>query len=187
MEYIHRYFYILQNITTGKRYLGVTSRHTLTGYKGSGSKWKDHCLVHNNGGGYGSRNIKLLWCEWVTKESRGNEILDWFIECFGNYWESEEFLNEKPEGNHPTNLHLSRKGYSNPKEWSYKSSQTLQKMVHEGIHPSQLTTPVVDRKGNNLKIPKEEFWNQPGDKNTDWEFVHPLSIEGKRRRSNNNQ
>jgi len=59
-----RYYYILKNTQTGKKYIGQTVQD-IKKYLGSGHYWISHCNKH---GGYIRKNIETVWHEWVDNK-----------------------------------------------------------------------------------------------------------------------
>jgi hypothetical protein len=78
-----RWYYILVNKTSGKKYIGQTVRADMEKYLGSGSYWKKHCAKH---GGYNKENIKILEQHWYETELDAQQWLDLFAERNNNYW-----------------------------------------------------------------------------------------------------
>jgi hypothetical protein len=88
-----RYYYIMQNKTSGKKYVGQTTQD-ISKYRGSGPYWTNHCKKH---GGYTRENIELLEYQWFEKEEDAKKWLEYIEEHNGNYWKLVEWANQVPE------------------------------------------------------------------------------------------
>ena len=92
-----RSYYIFENITTGKLYVGQhVNPMDETSYLGSGPDWVEHC--HENGG-YNKENIHLRSWEWFENEDDAKEWLDLFEETNPGYYlnENKTWANQVPE------------------------------------------------------------------------------------------
>jgi hypothetical protein len=70
------------------------------------------------------------------------------------------------------------------KEYAEKTRERNLKKIKEGTHEflkQTGTVPVINKNGDYLRIKKEVYYNQEGNKN-DWEHVYMHSQEGRRRR-----
>jgi len=92
-QWTPRYYYVMQNITSNKKYIGQTTQK-ITKYLGSGTYWKPHCKKY---GGYKKSNIALLEYKWFTNEQEAKEWLDKFEEINPKYWLLEDWANQCPE------------------------------------------------------------------------------------------
>lgn len=156
-----RTYYIMRNKTSGKLYVGQTTKD-ITRYRGSGGLWINHCKKH---GGHNKKNIEVLWSHYFICEKSAQMWLDqfaidnpgydskmneaWANECLENTKDSalagdgslQRRNNEKrlAEGTH--NL----QGDNNPSKKSAAigehhfqnfafQSATQQKLVAEGRH-----------------------------------------------------
>jgi len=90
-----RYYYILRNKTSGKKYIGQTKRD-ITKYLGSGSYWKAHCKKH---GGYNRENIETIWFKKFESEEKARIFLEEFESENAQYWlsENKEWANQTKE------------------------------------------------------------------------------------------
>jgi hypothetical protein len=80
-----RTYYILQNITSGKKYIGQTTQN-INKYLGSGKYWKNHCEQH---GGYKRSNITIVSSELYASKETAQQYLDEFKMQNVNYWERD--------------------------------------------------------------------------------------------------
>jgi hypothetical protein len=96
-----RTYYILRNKSSGKRYVGQHNS-TMETYRGSGTKWINHCKKH---GGYTVDNIEVIWSKWITEEDDAIDWLNKFSKENPNYWlnENNDWANQIPES-HCTHL-----------------------------------------------------------------------------------
>lgn len=95
-EWKPRWYYILQNKTSNKLYLGQT-KQDINLYLGSGSYWINHCKKH---GGYTRENINTLWCEYYIDEKTALQFLKDFEDENPNYWRrttNESWANQTRE------------------------------------------------------------------------------------------
>tara|TARA_R110000850_G_C9774940_1_gene447764 strand:- start:41 stop:625 length:585 start_codon:yes stop_codon:yes gene_type:complete len=83
-----RTYYILENKTSGKKYIGQTTQD-INKYLGSGRYWKNHCKKH---GGYNRKNISIVYSEMYETKKSAQQYLDNFKIMNGNYWESHNNL-----------------------------------------------------------------------------------------------
>lgn len=90
-----RYYYVLQNKTTNKLYVGQTKQDIKT-YLGSGAYWNNHCKKY---GGKTRENIEIVWSYWFESESEARYWLDCFEVENPSYYSSENkiWANEIPE------------------------------------------------------------------------------------------
>jgi hypothetical protein len=68
-----RWYYILVNKTTNKKYVGQTTRKNMSSYCGSGIYWKAHCKKY---GGYNVKNIKTVEKNWIENKE---DALTWLL------------------------------------------------------------------------------------------------------------
>ena len=94
-DWYPRWYYIFENKTTGKMYLGQTRRNVET-YCGSGRYWLRHCRKH---GGLNRFNIIAIWTRFFELEEDARKFLNEFEEEFPNYWshKNTEWANSVPE------------------------------------------------------------------------------------------
>ena len=85
--------YIYRNKTSGKRYIGYTTRD-VNEYLGSGTYWKNHCNKH---GGLTEENIEREWVQWFDCEYKAKEFLSDFEEQHPEYYEGDDWCNLVPE------------------------------------------------------------------------------------------
>jgi hypothetical protein len=91
-----RWYYILRNKTSGKKYIGQTVRENMDNYCGSGGYWKLHCKKH---GGLSRLNIEVVWREWFFCKDTAINFLKNFESKNPNYYslECEEWANQVAE------------------------------------------------------------------------------------------
>jgi len=78
-----RWYYILRNKTTGKKYFGQTLRTDMSEYLGSGTYWKPHCFKN---GGYNKNNIELVQKWWFEDQELAELFIEEFESKYENYW-----------------------------------------------------------------------------------------------------
>jgi hypothetical protein len=78
-----RWYYVMVNKTSGKKYVGQTVRENMDKYCGSGGYWKAHCKKH---GGLDRLNVEVLEQIWVADKVQAQEWLDAFAVENGEYW-----------------------------------------------------------------------------------------------------
>jgi len=83
LKWTPRWYYILQNNTTGKKYIGQTKRNVHQ-YLGSGVYWINHCKTH---GGYTRENIALVDSWFIDDLELAEFFLQEFEDKEGPYWE----------------------------------------------------------------------------------------------------
>ena len=84
-----RWYYVMRNKTSGKKYAGQTVRENMDKYCGSGKYWTNHCKKH---GGRGRQNIEVLEQIWVADKVQAQEWLDAFAAENGKYWLRENTI-----------------------------------------------------------------------------------------------
>lgn len=113
-EWYSRYYYILQNKTSEKLYVGQTSQN-IENYLGSGSYWTNHCKKH---GGYNKDNIKLVWYKFFNYPEHAQMFLDDLEYYNPEYWNSDMWANLIKETTEDcplkNNQHLIFEKYGNP-------------------------------------------------------------------------
>jgi len=82
-----RWYYIMQNKTSGMKYVGQTVMLQMDQYCGSGRYWIAHCTKH---GGHNRSNVEVLFSKWFDNEGLAQSWLD---SLPFEYWKSEEFAN----------------------------------------------------------------------------------------------
>jgi len=92
-EWYPRYYYVLENKTSGKKYIGQTTQ-PITKYLGSGVHWKPHCEKH---GGYNKDNIKIIEKVFCNNRFEAEKWLNIKETQLGEYWVGNEYLNMVPE------------------------------------------------------------------------------------------
>lgn len=80
-----RTYYIIRNITSGKKYIGQTTKN-MESYLGSGSYWKNHCKKH---GGYCRENIEIVFKKKFNFENEAKLFLKNFEKQNPEYWLQE--------------------------------------------------------------------------------------------------
>jgi hypothetical protein len=117
-----RFYYILMNKTSGKKYLGQTTK-CLSKYLGSGVYWKNHC---KSNGGYNRNNIELLFSILFQEECEAKIYLQKFEEENPNYWseDNENWANLCKENTE-----------DNPFYSKEIASRNTRKMLNDGTHP----------------------------------------------------
>jgi hypothetical protein len=80
-----RTYYILENKTSGKKYIGQTIQD-INKYLGSGSYWINHCKKH---GGYNRDNISIVYSEMYETKESAQDFLDDFKILNVDYWERD--------------------------------------------------------------------------------------------------
>jgi hypothetical protein len=80
-----RFYYILINNTSGKKYFGQT-RRCLKKYLGSGIYWKNHCKSH---GGYNRKNISVLFTVFLNTRDEAEKFIEDFEKNNPNYWSED--------------------------------------------------------------------------------------------------
>jgi hypothetical protein len=78
-----RTYYILENKTSGKKYIGQTIQD-INKYLGSGSYWINHCKQH---GGYNRKNIAIVSSKMYETKESAQKFLDNFTKENADYWE----------------------------------------------------------------------------------------------------
>lgn len=86
-----RWYYIMQNKTSGMKYLGQTVRIDMSKYCGSGSYWVPHCKAH---GGYNRKNIDVLTQVWFDSKEKANHWLNDFYQQNKNIVDDDGWANE---------------------------------------------------------------------------------------------
>jgi hypothetical protein len=81
-DWYPRWYYIFENKTTGKMYLGQT-RANIESYCGSGRYWSRHCKKH---GGLNRFNVIAIWTRFFELEEDAKQFLKEFEEEHPNYW-----------------------------------------------------------------------------------------------------
>ena len=130
-----RWYYILKNKTSGKKYIGQTVRANMDKYCGSGGYWTAHCKKH---GGWDRTNIEVVWREWFVCEDTAKNFLKSFEERNLGYYSlaCTYWANQVPE-NTEDNPFLGNKGQT--KETSASIAKMAKKMkgrtkeTHESI------------------------------------------------------
>jgi len=86
-----RFYYIMVNKTSGKKYIGQTIQNLDT-YMGSGVYWKNHCKSH---GGYSRDNILVIESHYFEIKSEASIFLEEFEKNNDFYWteENKEWAN----------------------------------------------------------------------------------------------
>jgi hypothetical protein len=79
-----RWYYVMQNMTTGMSYVGQTYNLTTRSYCGSGQYWIAHCKKH---GGYGRKNIEVVEKFWAETEAQAQQWIDEFEAANPCYFE----------------------------------------------------------------------------------------------------
>ena len=78
-----RWYYVMRNKTTGKKYLGQTVRENMDKYCGSGGYWKAYCKKH---GGWDRQNIEAIQQTWIVDKEQAQQWLDAFAAENDGYW-----------------------------------------------------------------------------------------------------
>jgi hypothetical protein len=78
-----RWYYILVNKTSGKKYVGQTVRESMDEYAGSGGYWKAHCKKH---GGWDRSNVEVIQQVWLESKEEAQKWLDAFAAENDGYW-----------------------------------------------------------------------------------------------------
>lgn len=83
-----RWYYVMVNKTSGKKYIGQTVILDFYkgNYRGSGPYWVEHCQKH---GGHDSQNIEIVFSEWFTDRILAQEWLEYFESKNPEYFESK--------------------------------------------------------------------------------------------------
>jgi hypothetical protein len=81
-----RWYYIVINKTSGKKYIGQTVRENMDEYCGSGRYWTKHCKKH---GGWNRSNVQVLEQTWLTKKDEAEKWLQAFAAKNNGYWSKE--------------------------------------------------------------------------------------------------
>lgn len=89
-----RWYYVMQNRTSGLIYVGQSSKVNLDKYCGSGQYWKPHCKKH---GGYNRSNIEVIEQSWFDSEDDAKLWLKMLEDDCGQYWLSDSYANQIPE------------------------------------------------------------------------------------------
>jgi hypothetical protein len=84
-----RWYYVMVNKTSGKKYVGQTVRESMVKYCGSGGYWKAHCKKH---GGRDRQNIEVLEQVWIADKAQAQQWLDSFAAENGEYWLRENTI-----------------------------------------------------------------------------------------------
>ncbi|NCU26467.1 hypothetical protein EOM86_07060 [Candidatus Nomurabacteria bacterium] len=94
-DWYPRWYYIFENKTTGKMYLGQT-RANIESYCGSGRYWSRHCKKH---GGLNRFNVIAIWTRFFELEEDAKQFLKEFEEEHPNYWshKNTDWANLIPE------------------------------------------------------------------------------------------
>ena len=113
-EWKPRTYYILENIQSGKKYIGQTVQD-INHYLGSGQYWKPHCKKH---GGYTRDNIKIVYSKFYESKEEAQQYLDEFKETNVDYWQrsNKEWANlceENTEDCTFTGGEITRRGNAN--------------------------------------------------------------------------
>ena len=83
-EWKPRTYYILENIQSGKKYIGQTVQD-ITHYLGSGAYWIPHCKKH---GGYNRDNISIVHSKLYESKEDAQQYLDEFKKTNVDYWQT---------------------------------------------------------------------------------------------------
>lgn len=144
-----RYYYILRNKTSDKKYVGQTVQD-LRKYLGSGVYWKKHCNFH---GGYTRENIELIYFEWFENEKDAEKWLTMFSEINPNYWLSDEWANltEENAKNNPffgpsLNERKVRSG-SHPFSKENKTEQLIEKQSKTRFGTEKFKAAMIEKYG----------------------------------------
>jgi hypothetical protein len=140
-----RWYYVLRNKTSGKKYLGQTLSRDFykETYCGSGRYWVRHCEKH---GGHNRDNIEVVWREWFKDKKRAEEFLDFFKNKYPDYahyknrvWAnlSYETTNDSPfsglKGLKLSDDHIAKKVLGSRKMWEDQSyRQRMSESVKAG-------------------------------------------------------
>jgi hypothetical protein len=94
-EWYGRHYYIMECVTTGKRYVGQR-KGSMDNYLGSGTYWINHC---KSNGGYTRKNVKTLFSCWFEDEQEAKDWLKSFENKNKGYYlvENKEWANQVPE------------------------------------------------------------------------------------------
>jgi hypothetical protein len=84
-----RWYYVMRNKTSGKKYVGQTTQINTDKYCGSGRYWTNHCKKH---GGWNRQNIDVLEQTWMADKVQAQEWLDAFAAENGEYWLRENTI-----------------------------------------------------------------------------------------------
>ena len=150
-----RYYYILENKTSGKLYVGQTTQ-SLETYLGSGSYWNNHCKKY---GGKTKENIEIVWSYWFEKESEAQ----WWLDCFENenpnyyFRENKQWANnalettknspfvDVPVEIHPGALTSKRRSLDGTHHWFSDKNPSLIKSLEGNHHWSGENNPSHQR------------------------------------------
>ncbi len=89
-----RWYYVMQNKTSGMLYAGQTAQIDFKSYKGSGGYWVPHCRKH---GGYTRSNIEVIEQAWFEDKTDAELWLKMLEEDCSEYWNSDVWANQIPE------------------------------------------------------------------------------------------
>ena len=138
-EWKPRTYYILENIQSGKKYIGQTVQD-INHYLGSGAYWIPHCKKH---GGYNRDNISIVHSKLYESKEAAQQYLDEFKKTNVDYWQTsnKEWANlceENTEDSPLTGGEISRR--VNAKRVADGTHNLLgpennNKRVADGIHP----------------------------------------------------
>lgn len=81
-EWYSRWYYIFENKTSGKLYLGQT-KGNIEMYCGSGKYWINHCKKY---GGLNRNNIIAIWTKFFEEEESAKMFLTDFEKEYPDYW-----------------------------------------------------------------------------------------------------
>lgn len=114
-----RWYYIMRNKMTGKRYAGQTVRDLPnSNYCGSGVYWRQHCRKY---GGHDRDNVEILEMVFFEQEA---DAKTWLLDLerrVGRYWENrEEWANQVEEST---------------KDNPWAGSSLSNRRIAEGTHP----------------------------------------------------
>jgi hypothetical protein len=138
-EWKPRYYYIMVNKTSGKKYVGQTTQD-LEKYLGSGIYWKNHCKTY---GGYTNDNIEVLEKYFFEEKVEAEKFLEQFESRAPKYWEETnyEWANLCKENTENNPFYDREIGVRNSK-----------KRIEDGTHPflrdNQSDASIYNRIGN---------------------------------------
>jgi len=124
-EWKPRWYYILQNKTSQKLYLGQT-KQDINIYLGSGTYWRNHCKKH---GGYSRENIDTIWCYFYKEKKSAEKLLEDFELQHPDYWRrdiNEKWANQTRENTSDCVFDTYKRDAAHTKQWiknTYKNPE----------------------------------------------------------------
>ncbi len=146
-EWRPRWYYVMVNKTTGKKYLGQTVQIKINGYCGSGQYWVKHNRKH---GGHNRNNISILWCDWFVCKESAQSFLD-------------TFALENPDYPIADNLEWANQVYETADDSAFSGLKGIKQSEDKKIKQSSIMKDLNSRPEVKSEIARKsrEAWSRP--------------------------